>query len=86
MSAVINFEHVFKWISQREILKDVNLTVNQGDIFGFLGPNGAGKTTSIRIALGLLHPTSGKVSVFGDTPENGTNRRRIGVMLDVDGL
>jgi len=86
MDEVINFEHVFKHIGQREILKDVTLTVKQGDIFGFLGPNGAGKTTSIRVALGLLHPTSGKAVVFGHDPEDGTTRRRIGAMLDVDGL
>ena len=62
MDDVISFEHVFKRIGQREILKDVTLAVQQEDIFGFLGPNGAGKTTSIRIALGLLQPTSGMVS------------------------
>ena len=86
MDGVIIFEHVFKRIGQREILKDVTLTVKQGDIFGFLGPNGAGKTTSIRIALGLLHPTSGGVLVFSNDPEGGLTRRRIGAMLDVDGL
>jgi ABC-2 type transport system ATP-binding protein len=83
---VINFDHIFKSIGQRIILKDINLTVNQGDIFGFLGPNGAGKTTSIRIALGLLHPTSGTAAVFGHDPEDGTTRRRIGFVLDVDGF
>jgi ABC-2 type transport system ATP-binding protein len=86
MDSVIDFQHVFKSIGQREILKDVALSVNQGDIFGFLGPNGAGKTTSIRIGLGLLHPTSGKAMVLGHDPEDKTIRRKIGAMLDVDGL
>jgi ABC-2 type transport system ATP-binding protein len=85
MPAVV-FEHVFKRIDQREILKDITLAVEQGDIFGFLGPNGAGKTTSIRIALGLLRPTSGTVAILGCDPVNGEARRKIGFVLEVDGL
>jgi len=79
INTIIHFEHVSKRIGQREILRDLNLAINQGDIFGFLGPNGAGKTTTIRIALGLLHPTSGKVTVSGHDPEDGKtsqDRRR----------
>jgi len=83
---VISFEHVFKRIGQREILKDITLAVKQGDIFGFLGPNGAGKNTSIRIALGLLQPTSGKVAVFRHDPVDGKIRRKIGFVLEADGL
>ena len=44
---------------------DLNLTVNDGDMFGFIGPNGAGKSTTIRTLLGLITPTSGKAEVFG---------------------
>ena len=44
MEDVINLEHVNKELSGRQILKDVTLSVKQGDIFGYLGPNGAGKT------------------------------------------
>jgi ABC-2 type transport system ATP-binding protein len=83
---VITFEHVFKRIDQREILKDITLAVKQGDIFGFLGPNGAGKTTSIRIALGLLQPTSGTVGIVGHDPADGDARRKIGFVLEIDGL
>jgi len=43
----------------------ISLKVERGDIFGFLGPNGAGKSTTIRMALGLIHPTSGRVSIAG---------------------
>ena len=46
-------------------LDDVNLSVNQGEVFGFIGPNGAGKTTTIRILLGILKATAGSASVFG---------------------
>ena len=46
-------------------VQDLNLTVGQGELFGFLGPNGAGKTTTIRMIVGLLRPTTGPVSVAG---------------------
>src|SRR5262245_11818770 len=47
----------------------VDLTINQGDVFGYLGPNGAGKTTSLRMMLGLIRPTSGSVRIFGRDPQ-----------------
>jgi len=48
---------------------DVDLTVHEGDIYGFLGPNGAGKTTAMRILLGLLRPNGGQVRLFGRDPQ-----------------
>jgi ABC-2 type transport system ATP-binding protein len=47
-------------------LRDLNLTVPSGAVFGFLGPNGAGKTTTIRLLLGLARPKAGEIRVFGD--------------------
>lgn len=44
---------------------DINLDVQEGEIFGFIGPNGAGKSTTIRTLLGLIHPTSGSATIFG---------------------
>jgi ABC-2 type transport system ATP-binding protein len=49
-------------------VNDVDLTVRQGDIYGYLGPNGAGKTTSLRMMLGLIRPTAGTVRLFGRDP------------------
>ena len=46
----------------------VDLNVSAGDVYGFLGPNGAGKTTTLRMALGLITPTEGKVELFGRDP------------------
>ncbi len=46
-------------------IEQVNLSVEQGDFLGFIGPNGAGKSTTIRLLLGLLHPTEGKATVLG---------------------
>ena len=63
-------------------IKDVDLAVNQGEIFGFIGPNGAGKSTTIRTLLGLIKPTSGSAKIFGkDTIEHGPEvRKRIGYL------
>ncbi len=63
-------------------VNDVNFEVNPGEIFGFLGPNGSGKTTSIRMMLGLMQPTAGKVEVLNmDVRESATQiRPRVGYM------
>jgi ABC-2 type transport system ATP-binding protein len=49
----------------------VDLTVGEGDVYGYLGPNGAGKTTSLRMMLGLIRPTEGSVRLFGRDPQAG---------------
>lgn len=49
----------------RRAVKHLNLEIERGEILGFLGPNGAGKTTTIRMAMGLIRPTSGTVEVLG---------------------
>ncbi|WP_337098133.1 ABC transporter ATP-binding protein [Paenibacillus sp. YIM B09110] len=54
-----------KKLGGKPVVKDVNLRIERGDIYGFLGPNGAGKTTTIRMLLGLAKPTRGQVRIFG---------------------
>ena len=59
-------------------LVDLDLSVEQGEVFGYLGPNGAGKSTTIRLLLGLIHPTSGRASLHGlDTRAEGVASRRL---------
>jgi len=57
----------------------VDLNVRGGDVYGFLGPNGAGKTTTLRMALGLITPTAGKVELFGRDPMHHGARALEGV-------
>ncbi|MFX1392500.1 MAG: ATP-binding cassette domain-containing protein, partial [Promethearchaeota archaeon] len=45
---------------------DISFTIEEGEVFGFLGPNGAGKTTTIRMLSGVLKPTNGNISIFGE--------------------
>ncbi|MCX6011660.1 MAG: ABC transporter ATP-binding protein [Chloroflexi bacterium] len=82
----IRLEAISKQLGEREVLSDVSFTVKQGDIFGYLGPNGAGKTTTIRILLGLLQPTSGKATILGEDVSQDEARRKVGFVLESDGL
>ncbi len=62
---IISVSNLTKYYGNTLGVKNINFTVNQGEIFGFLGPNGAGKTTTIRMLLDLLRPSSGQINIFG---------------------
>lgn len=62
--AIIETDHLTKHYGQVEAVRDLDLVVEQGEIFGFLGPNGAGKTTTIKMLLNLVRPTAGSAKVF----------------------
>ena len=77
-----------KQYGQRLAVNNLSLEVRRGEIFGFLGPNGAGKTTTIRMALGLISPTSGSVEILG---KNVVSRRaeilpRVGALIETPAL
>lgn len=65
-------------------IDNLDLTVEQGEIFGFLGPNGAGKTTTVKLLLGLIRPTSGEIRVLGQSmPEHAREvLPRVGAMVE----
>lgn len=69
-------------------VRDLNLTVSEGSVYGFLGPNGAGKTTTIRMLLGLIRPNDGEINLFGASL--ASRRRavlaRIGSMVESPSL
>lgn len=69
---VIKTTGLTKYYGNSRGIVDLDLTVEEGDFFGFIGPNGAGKSTTIRTLLGLITPTSGKAMIFGkDTAKSG---------------
>jgi len=68
MSTVIETTNLTKHYRDKVVVNELNLKVDQGEIFGFLGPNGAGKTTTILMLLGLSEPTQGHASVCGFNP------------------
>jgi len=65
ISNIIEVRQLTKKYGKFRGITDLNLSVKEGDMFGFIGPNGAGKSTTIRLLLGLITPTSGSVSIFG---------------------
>jgi ABC-2 type transport system ATP-binding protein len=81
------FDDLSKSFGEKLALKNISFHIFAEEIFGYIGPNGAGKTTTIRLLTGLLRPTQGKVTVFGEDPYlSGVLRARIGVVLDAPGL
>ena len=61
-------------------LRDLDLEVRRGEVFGLLGPNGSGKTTTLKLLLGLIFPTSGAASVLGQKPGNVLVNQHIGFL------
>lgn len=53
------------WRTRVRVLHDLNLEIEEGEIFGYLGPNGAGKTTTLKLLMGLIHPTAGRAWILG---------------------
>jgi ABC-2 type transport system ATP-binding protein len=79
---VIRISHLTKKYGDFTAVRDLDLDIPKGEIFGFLGPNGAGKTTTIRTVLDLIRPTEGSASILGlDTHEHAVDlRRRVGYL------
>ena len=82
MSAAIETEQLTKYYGKNPGIRHVDLTVEEGEVFGFLGPNGAGKTTTIRTLLGFLRPSEGRAWVFG----MDTRRRSVEIRARVGNL
>ncbi len=80
----ISISNVSKWYGTKKkgkhSVKDLNLSIEKGSVFGFLGPNGAGKTTTIKMIVGLAKPTSGTISIAGGSPESMEVKQKIGFM------
>ncbi len=69
------------WLRPRARAVDhIDLEIRRGEVFGLLGPNGSGKSTTIKMILGLLYPTSGRIAVFGKRPEDVATKNRIGYL------
>ena len=74
--AVVETNNLTKEYNGSFAVNNLNISIGEGQVYGFLGPNGAGKTTSIRMILGLIKPSKGSVEVFGRT-QNNKNRAAI---------
>jgi ABC-2 type transport system ATP-binding protein len=69
------------WLRNRvKAVDDVNLSVQRGEVYGLLGPNGSGKSTTVKMILGLLHPTAGRIAVFGHHPHDVKMKQQLGYL------
>lgn len=84
MSYILQTNHLTKIIDGKELVKNVNIHVRKGEIYGFLGPNGAGKTTVLKMVMNLWKPTEGTVELFGRplTPKSYEVFRRMGSIIE----
>lgn len=85
---ILQLTDISKNYKDIQAVDKVNLCVRQGEIFGFLGPNGPGKTTTIGMILGLIHPSDGKVEVFGKEvkPNQTQALKRVRSLVGAPGL
>ena len=88
MNTMIRTYELSKSYGQQFAVDDISINVKKGEIYGFLGRNGAGKTTTIRMLLGLVKPSQGKIEIFGEDFSN--NRlsilKRIGSTIETPGF
>jgi ABC-type multidrug transport system ATPase subunit len=64
-NSIVSIRHLAKQFGSFQALTEINLQVQQGDIYGFLGQNGAGKSTTMRCMLSLIRPDAGEIELFG---------------------
>lgn len=75
---IIEAQDVSFSYGETPVLKNITLSIHQGDYLGIIGPNGAGKSTLLKVMLGLLKPTSGKIKLFGNEHISLKERSRLG--------
>lgn len=87
MSVILETKDITKIYGSKAAVKDVNMHINEGQIYGLIGPNGAGKTTIMRMISGLSSPTKGDYALFGETgARRGRLLRHVGVLIESPGL
>ena len=84
----VRIHGLVKRYGDQDVVRGLDLTIPAGECFGLLGPNGAGKTTTLKMLLGLVRPTSGRIAIDGwSIPDEARQARiRIGIMPQMDNL
>lgn len=88
MPDILMTHQLTKTIGGRDLVKNVNIHVKKGEIYGFLGPNGAGKTTVMKMIANLWKPTEGTIELFGETltPASYEVHKRMGCIIEFPGF
>ena len=84
--AVIQTRGLSKRYKDKWAVDNLELRVEQGDIYGFTGQNGAGKSTTLKLLCGLARPTQGEALIFGKPVRDTVARRRVGALIEQPGL
>ena len=84
MPYILQTNNLTKTIGGKDLVKNVNLHIKKGEIYGFLGPNGAGKTTVMKMITNLWKPTGGNIEIFGETltPQSYEVLKRMGSIIE----
>lgn len=84
MQSILAVEHLSKQFGAVTAVDDLSFSIQPGDVYAFLGQNGAGKSTTMRMILGLIHPTAGKVFINGEEFHSGRRHllRHIGAIIE----
>lgn len=84
MSYVLKTNNLIKAYSGKEVVSNVSMNINKGEIYGFLGPNGAGKTTVMKMMTNITKPTSGEIEIFGEKLTNTSYEilKRMGTIIE----
>lgn len=86
MKETISIQHVSKSFGKKVVLSDVNMSIDEGTIYGFIGPSGAGKTTLVKMVVGMDRPDQGTIHVLGKKMPNLELLQEIGYMAQSDAL
>ncbi len=83
MNQIVKTKELTKKYGDHYCVSNLNLSVKEGRIYGFLGPNGAGKSTTLKMLLGLVHPTRGEIEIFG---KRVTDKNRMEILKNIGSL
>jgi len=82
MATVLKINNLNKTYGTQHVLKDIDMEIKKGAIYGFIGRNGAGKSTLMRIITGLASADNGRIELFGKTDQLNDERKRVGVIIE----
>lgn len=88
MGKLLELNNISKKFGDKEALKDISISINEGEILGFLGPSGSGKTTTIKIVTGQLMQSGGSAFILGTDTRNINEKiyEKIGIVTDTSGF
>lgn len=87
MTTIIETNNLTKIYGKQKAVDNVNIKINQGDIYGLIGRNGAGKTTLMKMICGLTHPTSGTYTIYGINSKNNEEApKRVSSLIEDTGI